>query len=147
MQQYTKGMIVSVLRLIFNILWFVLGGFVMGLAWWLIGLICFISIIGIPFGRACFVMGELAFWPFGQDTINRRYLTKQTDLGTGVLGSLGNIIWFLLFGIWLAIGHLFHAVVCFLTIIGIPFGLQHLKLAGLALAPIGKTVINKQRFV
>ncbi|CAM5218543.1 hypothetical protein ALON55S_05760 [Alishewanella longhuensis] len=142
-----QGTIMSVLRLIFNILWFVLGGFVMGLAWWLIGLVCFISIIGIPFGRACFVMGELAFWPFGQDTINRRYITKQTDLGTGALGTLGNIIWFLLFGIWLAIGHLLHAVVCFLTIIGIPFGLQHLKLAGLAVAPIGKTVINKQRFV
>lgn len=135
----------SVLRLIFNVFWFILGGFVMGLAWWLIGLICFISIIGIPFGRACFVMGELTFWPFGQDVINRRYLNRQDDIGTGALGTVGNIIWFLLFGIWLAIGHLFHAVVCFLTIIGIPFGLQHLKLAGLALAPIGKTVVNKQR--
>ncbi len=135
----------SVLRLIFNVFWFILGGFVMGLAWWFIGLICFISIIGIPFGRACFVMGELTFWPFGQDVINRRYLNKQDDIGTGALGTVGNIIWFLLFGIWLAIGHLFHAVVCFLTIIGIPFGLQHLKLAGLALAPIGKTVVNKQR--
>lgn len=136
----------SVLRLFFNILWFVLGGFVMGLAWWLIGLLCFISIIGIPFGRACFVLGELAFWPFGQDTVNRCYVTKQADIGTGALGILGNIIWFLLFGIWLAIGHLLHAVVCFLTIVGIPFGLQHIKLAGLALAPIGKTVVNKQRF-
>lgn len=137
----------SVLRLIFNIFWFILGGFVMGLAWWLIGLICFISIIGIPFGRACFVMGELTFWPFGQDVINRRYLHKRDDIGTGALGTIGNIIWFVLFGIWLAIGHLFHAVLCFLTIIGIPFGLQHLKLAGLALAPIGKTVVNKQRLV
>lgn len=137
----------SVLRLIFNFFWFILGGFVMGLAWWLIGLLCFISIIGIPFGRACFVMGELTFWPFGQDVINRRYLNKVDDIGTGAFGTLGNIIWFVFFGIWLAIGHLFHAIVCFVTIIGIPFGLQHLKLAGLAVAPIGKTVINKQRMV
>ena len=137
----------SVLRFIFNFFWFILGGFVMGLAWWLIGLLCFISIIGIPFGRACFVMGELAFWPFGQDVINRRYLNKADDIGTGAFGTLGNIIWFVFFGIWLAIGHLFHAIVCFVTIIGIPFGLQHLKLAGLAVAPIGKTVINKQRMV
>ncbi|MEI8603131.1 YccF domain-containing protein [Shewanella sp. PP-Sp27a-2] len=96
----------AVLRLIFNIAWFVLGGFVMGLAWWLAGILCFISIIGIPFGRACFVIGEMTFWPFGQEQISRRHLTGRDDLGTGVLGMMGNIIWFLLFGIWLAIGHL-----------------------------------------
>lgn len=136
----------SVLRFIFNLLWFVLGGLVMGLLWWLVGLLCFISIIGIPFGRACFVIGELAFWPFGQDTINRRYLQQHDDIGTGSLGVLGNIIWFIFFGFWLGLGHLLHAFICIITIIGIPFGLQHLKLALLSLAPIGKTVVAKRRF-
>lgn len=131
-------------RLLFNILWFVMGGFIMGLMWWLVGLVCFVSIIGIPFGRSCFVIGEMAFWPFGQDAVNRRYINRYDDLGTGALGSLGNIIWFLLFGIWLAIGHLCHAVGCFITIIGIPFGLQHLKLAMLTLTPIGKTVVSRR---
>lgn len=134
----------SVIRLLMNILWFVLGGLVMGIAWWFVGLICFVSIIGIPFGRACFVIGELAFWPFGQDTVNRRYINKYDDIGTGAFGTLGNIIWFLLAGIWLAIGHIMSALACFITIIGIPFGIQHLKLAMLTLAPVGKTVVSSR---
>ncbi|MCL1078571.1 YccF domain-containing protein [Parashewanella spongiae] len=133
----------AVFRLIFNIAWFILGGFVMGLAWWLAGLLCFISIIGIPFGRSCFVIGEMAFWPFGNEQINRRTLYGREDFGTGLFGTIGNVIWFLLFGIWLAIGHLTHAVACFVTIIGIPFGIQHLKLALLSLAPIGQSVVAK----
>lgn len=133
----------AILRLIFNIAWFILGGFVMGVAWWLAGLLCYISIIGIPFGRACFVIGEMAFWPFGQDHMNRERLTGNEDIGTGAFGTLGNIVWFLLFGIWLAIGHLTHALACFITIIGIPFGIQHLKLAILSLTPIGQTVVAK----
>ena len=134
----------SVLRLIFNILWFVMGGFIMGILWWLAGIISFVSIIGIPFGRSCFVIGEMAFWPFGQGAVNRRYINRYDDFGTGGLGILGNIIWFLCFGIWLALGHIGHAIVCFVSIIGIPFGIQHLKLALLTLAPIGKTVISRQ---
>ncbi len=136
----------SVLRLIFNIAWFLLGGLLMGLAWWFVGLLCFISIIGIPFGRACFVIGELAFWPFGQEHISRDQLYGREDIGTGALGLLGNIVWFLLFGIWLAIGHLVHAVGCFVTIIGIPFGIQHIKLALLSLMPIGKTIVNSRAY-
>jgi uncharacterized membrane protein YccF (DUF307 family) len=90
----------SLLRLIFNIAWFLMGGFVMGLAWWFVGVLSFISIIGIPFGRACFVIGELAFWPFGQETVNRKHISGQEDIGTGTLGLVGNVIWFLCFGIW-----------------------------------------------
>ncbi|WP_445766143.1 YccF domain-containing protein [Rheinheimera sp.] len=136
----------SLFRLIFNILWFVLGGFVMGVLWWLAGILCFISIIGIPFGRSCFVIGEMAFWPFGQDAISRRHINRYGDIGTGTLGTIGNVIWFLCFGIWLALGHLGHALVCFVSIIGIPFGIQHLKLAMLSLAPIGKTVVGRPAF-
>lgn len=132
------------MRAIGNLLWFILGGAIMGLAWWLVGVIAFISIVGIPWARACFVMGNFSFFPFGKEAINRSELTQQEDLGTGLLGLLGNIIWFVLAGLWLAIGHVLSAVACFLTIIGIPFGIQHLKLAGIALSPIGKTVVTKE---
>ena len=126
-----------------NLIWFVCGGLVMGLAWWLAGAIAFLSIVGIPWARACFVIGKLCFLPFGRVVVERSAITRREDIGTGVLGAIGNVIWFLLAGIWLAIGHVLSAVLCFVTIIGIPFGLQHLKLASLALAPIGKTVVRK----
>ena len=127
-----------------NILWFVLGGFFMGLGWWLAGALAFLSIIGIPWGRACFVIGQFTFFPFGKEAIDREDLSGKRDIGTGVLGLLGNIVWFVLAGWWLALGHLMSAVACFVTIIGIPFALQHLKLAGIALAPIGKTIVSKE---
>ncbi|KHA59546.1 membrane protein [Vibrio variabilis] len=133
------------LRVLGNIIWFLCGGVIMGLAWWLVGLLCFISIIGIPWGRACFVMGNFSFFPFGQEVIGRDELTKEMDIGTSPLGTIGNVIWFLLAGIWLAIGHIMSAVACFITIIGIPFALQHLKLAYISLAPIGKTVVPKEQ--
>ncbi|CAB1258142.1 YccF domain-containing protein [Vibrio cholerae] len=129
------------LRTLGNIIWFLCGGIVMGLAWWLVGVLAFISIIGIPWGRACFVIGNFSFWPFGYEAISRDELTDQTDIGTSGFGVLGNIIWFILAGFWLAVGHILSAVACFITIIGIPCALQHLKLAVISLAPIGKTVV------
>ncbi|MEN9688964.1 MAG: hypothetical protein RI998_961 [Pseudomonadota bacterium] len=116
----------------------------MGLGWWVLGLLAFLTIVGIPWGRACFVIGLFAFFPFGKEAISRKELTNQEDIGTGGLGLLGNIVWFVFAGLWLAIGHVLSALVCFITIIGIPFGIQHLKLAGLALAPIGKTIVPKE---
>jgi uncharacterized membrane protein YccF (DUF307 family) len=85
----------------------------------------------------------MAFWPFGNEHVNRERLNRISDIGTGPLGFVGNVIWFVFAGFWLALGHLIHAVACFVTIIGIPFGLAHLKLATLSLAPIGRTVVNK----
>ncbi|GLT19161.1 hypothetical protein GCM10007938_29430 [Vibrio zhanjiangensis] len=133
------------LRTIGNILWFVLGGVMMGLMWWFFGLLAFISIVGIPWGRACFVIGNFSFFPFGYEAISRDEITNQKDIGTGSLGLIGNVIWFVFAGIWLAIGHILSAVACFVTIIGIPFALQHLKLAYISLAPIGKTIVSKQQ--
>jgi uncharacterized membrane protein YccF (DUF307 family) len=130
------------MRAIGNFLWFVLGGVFMGLAWWLIGLLAFISIIGIPWGKACFVIGQFTFFPFGREAISRKDLHQKDDIGTGGLALVGNVLWFIFAGIWLAIGHVVSAVACFVTIIGIPFGIQHLKLAGIALAPIGKTIVT-----
>ncbi len=132
------------MRTIGNIIWFLFGGVVMGLAWWLVGVLAFISIIGIPWGRACFVIGTFSFFPFGKEAVYRNELTFKDDIGTGPLGMIGNVIWFLFAGIWLAIGHLISAVACFVTIIGIPFALQHLKLAVISLAPIGQTIVPKE---
>ena len=126
-----------------NLLWFALGGLWMGLSWWLCGVIALLTIVGIPWARACFVLGAFSFFPFGSQAVDRRELNGRHDLGTGALGTLGNLIWFILAGFWLAIGHLSAALICFLTIFGIPFGLQHLKLAQLALFPIGKTIVPK----
>jgi len=131
-------------RAIGNLLWFLLGGVFMGLMWWLIGLIAFLTIVGIPWGRACFVIGTFSFFPFGQEAINRNELTQKDDLGTSGFGLLGNIIWFIFAGFWLALGHVASAIVCFVTIIGIPFSIQHVKLAGIALFPIGKTIVSKE---
>jgi len=125
----------SGMRLLGNILWLVLGGFWMAIGWFLAGLIMAISIVGLPWARSCFVIGELCFMPFGREAIDR---------GTGPLGFIGNVVWFVFAGLWLAIGHVMSALACFITIIGIPFGLQHLKLAVLALAPVGKTVVESR---
>jgi uncharacterized membrane protein YccF (DUF307 family) len=132
------------LAFIGNVLWFVFGGLIMGLTWWLFGLLAVITIVGIPWAKACFVMGQFAFWPFGKEAVSRTSVTGQQDIGTGVFGTLGNIVWLLLAGIWLAIGHLVAALCLFITVIGIPFGLQHIKLAQIALMPIGKTVVDKR---
>lgn len=132
------------MRAIGNFLWFILGGIFMGLAWWLVGIFAFVTIIGIPWGRACFVIGQFSFFPFGKEAISRKELHQKDDIGTGSLGLLGNIVWFIFGGFWLALGHVMSALLCLITIIGIPFGIQHLKLAGVALAPIGKTIVAKE---
>lgn len=127
-----------------NLIWFLFGGIFMGIAWCLFGLLAFISIVGIPWGRACFVIAGFSFFPFGKEAIARDELTHTEDIGTSDLGVVGNIIWFIFAGFWLAIGHVFSAIACFITIIGIPFALQHLKLAGISIAPIGKTIVPKE---
>ncbi len=116
----------------------------MGLAWWLVGILAVVSIVGIPWAKACFVIGRFAFFPFGMEAISRDEITRRKDIGTHWPGTLGNIVWFVLAGFWLALGHVLASASCFLSIIGIPFGIQHLKLAGIALAPIGKTIVSKE---
>ncbi len=118
------------MRLIGNILWLVLGGFLMGLAWWFAALLCAITIVGIPWAIAAFRIGTFSFWPFG-----RRVEDKSEGALAAGLSAAGNLIWALLFGWWLALGHLVSAVLCAVTIIGIPFAIQHLKLAALSFFP------------
>lgn len=126
-----------------NVIWFIFyGGFFSGMLWWMFGLFALISIVGIPWARACFVVGAFTFFPFGKEAIARDQLRGFKDIGTSVFGTLGNIIWFFIAGIWIAICHVLEAVISAITIIGIPFAWQHLKLAALALCPIGMTIVD-----
>ncbi|MQR00234.1 YccF domain-containing protein [Glaciimonas soli] len=128
-----------------NFLWFVLfGGFWMWLLWLAASLLAFISIIGIPWGRSCWNLASLAAAPFGNEAIDRQELTQKSDIGTSFLGSLGNIIWFIVVGFWLAGAHLVCGLASCITVIGIPFGLQHFKLAGLSMMPIGKAIVSAE---
>jgi len=128
-----------------NFIWFIFFfGWAVGLLWVLSGIIMYISIIGIPWGKSCFTIAEMSFFPFGKVAINRKELTQKDDVGTGIWGLIGNIVWFLLGGILLALTHIVAGISLCLTIIGIPFGIQHFKLAGLSFFPIGKKIVNKE---
>ena len=129
------------MTLALNLLWLICGGFLMGCAWLIAAVVMFISIIGIPWGRAAFNIAVYTFFPFGNEAISRYELTGREDIGTGPLGLIGNLIWLLLAGWWLALGHIVTAVVLAVTIIGIPFAWAHVKLAGIALWPIGKVIV------
>ena len=113
-----------------NLLWFLFGGFVSGLSWCLFGCLWCITIIGIPVGIQCFKIAGLSFFPFG----------KEVEYGGGAMSFVVNIIWIILSGLPLALEHLVIGTVMCITIIGIPFGLQHFKLAKLALMPFGARV-------
>jgi uncharacterized membrane protein YccF (DUF307 family) len=130
-----------VLSLLLNVLWIFCGGLWMAAGWVLAAIIMALTIIGLPWARAAFNIALYAFLPFGYRAVSRAEYRGRADLGTGPLGTLGNILWFILAGWWLALAHLLHAVVLAITIIGLPFAWAHLKLAGLALWPIGKMIV------
>jgi len=129
------------MSLLLNLLWIVFGGLWMAVGWVVAAVIMAITIIGLPWARAAFNIAVYTLLPFGQTAVSRAAHTGREDLGTGPLGTLGNIIWFLLAGWWLALGHLLFALGNAITIIGLPFAWAHLKLAGLALWPIGKMIV------
>ena len=131
----------SPVSFLLNLLWILLGGFWMALGWMIAGVIMAITIIGIPWARAAFNIALYTLFPFGQTAVSRADYTGQEDIGTGSLGVIGNAIWLLLAGWWLALAHLVIAIALAITIIGIPFAWAHLKLAGLALWPIGKMIV------
>ena len=130
------------MALVLNILWFIFGGWLSGLAWLLAGVILAVTIVGLPWSAAAFRIGLFSFAPFGRQVVPRAELTGRGDLGTGPAGLLLNVIWVVLAGWWLALHHLILGVSLMLTIIGIPFGIQHIKLAMISFAPIGQTVIE-----
>ena len=127
--------------ILLNILWIVIGGAWMAFAWLIAAVIMAITIIGLPWARAAFNIAIYTLLPFGQKAVNREHVTGQHDIGTGPLGLIGNLIWLVLAGWWLALGHLVTAFVWAVTIVGLPFAWAHLKLAGIALWPIGKVIV------
>ena len=127
-----------------NLLWIVFGGIWMAIGWVVAAIIMAITIIGLPWARAAFNIAVYTLLPFGKTAVSRAAYTGREDLGTGWLGTLGNIIWFVFAGWWLALGHLAFALGLAITIIGLPFAWAHLKLAGLALWPIGKMIIRAE---
>jgi uncharacterized membrane protein YccF (DUF307 family) len=118
--------------LIGNILWLLLGGLEMALAYAIAGLLAFVLIVTAPLGVAAFRLASFSLWPFGR--------TLVAKPGAGIGSGLGNVVWILVFGWWLALGHLVAAFLNAITIIGIPFAVAHLKLAGAALTPFGHEV-------
>ncbi len=120
------------MRLLLNILWFIFGGWISGTLWILAGCILAITIIGLPWTPAAFRIAGFSYLPFGKEMIDR-------DDGMG--SCLLNGLWLVLAGWWLALHHLVLAVPLAISIIGIPFAWQHVKLAGASLTPVGKTVI------
>ncbi len=134
---------ITPLAFLLNLLWLVLGGALAAVGWFIAALIMAITIIGLPWARAAFDNGVYALWPFGAKPMARDRLYGE-DIGTGPLGFLGNVIWFVLAGWWLALGHLIAAAGLAITIIGLPFAWAHLKLAGFSLWPIGRTIVHSE---
>ncbi|MCZ2394431.1 MAG: YccF domain-containing protein [Chitinophagales bacterium] len=120
------------MRLLGNIIWVVLGGFVTAIEYFTASIPLFLSIIGIPFGIQIVKIGILQLWPFGVE------IEKKEDITSGCLYSIVNILWFIFAGIPIFLSHIFFGILLAITIIGIPFSKQHFKLAGLALSPFGK---------
>ena len=124
-----------------NLLWFVFGGGIISwLLWILLGLLMAITIIGIPFANAAFRISGFAAFPFGKELIDCRLIGEKRIVGT----SFVNFLWVIFAGLWLAISPALAGISCCLTIIGIPFGLAHFKLAGVCFAPLGKTPVSKE---
>jgi uncharacterized membrane protein YccF (DUF307 family) len=130
------------LSLVLNILWVVFGGFYMALFWLIAAVLMAVTIIGLPWARAAFNIAWYALLPFGQTVVPRADYTGVEDLGTGTFGFLGNLVWLVFFGWWIALGHVATAIGLGITIIGLPFAWAHLKLALLALWPIGRIVVS-----
>ena len=125
------------MRTLGNILWLILGGLPMAIAYAVAGLVMFVLIVTIPFGVQAFKMAGFALWPFG------RVMVEIPGKG-GCLNTIGNVIWIVLAGFWLAIGHLLSALLLAITIIGIPFAVANVKLAGAALVPFGRTTMSAE---
>ncbi|HEY9293869.1 MAG TPA: YccF domain-containing protein [Microlunatus sp.] len=122
------------MKTILNIIWFVFCGLWLAIGYFVAGIICCVLIVTIPWGIASFRIGKYALWPFGRVVVD-----KPTS---GIGAALGNIIWLVVAGIWLAIGHVITAIPLFVSIIGIPLGWANLKLIPVSLMPLGKEIVR-----
>lgn len=130
------------MSLLLNILWIIFGGGLFAIIWLMAGVLMALTIIGLPWARACFMIAGYTFLPFGRQLVSREEVTGRESIGTGPLGWLANIVWFVLAGVWLAIGHVAAAIALAVSIIGIPFAWAHVKLAAASLFPVGKVVVD-----
>ncbi|MDJ0413909.1 YccF domain-containing protein [Rhodococcus opacus] len=122
------------MRILLNIIWLIFGGLWLALGYFVAGILCCILIITIPFGIASFRVGAYALWPFGKTVVD-----KPT---AGVASLIGNVIWFVIAGLWLAIGHVVTAIAMAITIIGIPLAVANLKMIPISLMPLGKDIVD-----
>ena len=122
------------MKLLGNIIWLIFGGINIALEYFVAGLILMLTIVGIPFGLQSFKLGILALWPFGTKV---EWMQSQP----GCLSTVMNVLWFFVGGIWIFLTHIFYGFILCITIIGIPFGKMHFRLAKLALSPFGRAVI------
>ena len=123
------------MNLLLNIIWLICGGFLICVEYIVSSLLLMITIVGIPFGMQTMKMAGLALWPFGKEV-------RSGERSGGCLYILMNVLWIFLGGIWICLSHLGFGVLLCITVIGIPFGMQHFKLAALALAPFGKDIVE-----
>lgn len=126
------------MRTIGNLLWLVLAGFWLAVSYAFAGVVLCVTIVGIPFGVQSFKLAGFALWPFGRVVV-------RASGSSAAVGCVGNVLWLVLAGWWLALGHIITGVLLCLTVIGIPLGLANLKLVPLALVPFGKTVVSADR--
>lgn len=124
------------LRLVGNLLWVLSGGLLMAIGWLIAGILSALTVIGIPWAIAAFRIAEFSLWPFGREIVDRRQGTAMKTMSL-----IGNIVWVVIGGWWIALGHLFAALLCVVTIVGIPFAWQHVKLAGISFTPLGKEIV------
>jgi len=117
-----------------NIIWLIFGGIIICIEYLISSLILIVTIVGIPFGIQTLKLALLALWPFGSEI-------RASKISSGCLSTIMNILWILIGGIWISLTHLVFGILFAITIIGIPFAMQHFKLAGLALTPFGKEII------
>ena len=126
------------LKLALNLLWFFFGGgLIAALGWIVAGILLALTVVGLPFAVAAFRIANFAAFPFGSDLVDVELLGEEPLFGT----ALANLIWIVFAGMWLAILHVMAALACFSTLVGIPFGLAHLKLACVCFAPLGKRIV------
>lgn len=129
------------MSLVLNILWILCGGLWMAGAWVIAALIMALTIVGLPWAKAAMTIAQYTLLPFGFRAVPREAAGLPPSIGTGPLGTAGNLIWLVLAGWWLALAHVLTAALLAITIIGIPFAWAHFKLAGLALWPIGREIV------
>ncbi len=129
----------NTLSTVLNVIWLVFGGIWLAAGYMLAGIVCCLLIVTIPFGIASFRIAGYALWPFGRTVVDRGHV--------GAFSAIGNVIWVLVAGIWIAIGHVLTAIPMFLSIVGIPLGIANLKMIPISLMPLGKEIVSSTRYI